>query len=148
MSWATPLVALHLESGADQGVSTWNHSSPRDTTVRRAVREREESASGGWTDTYDVTGADVLQVVDCAAPAGARLTYAVALVRDDVFWDQVNPGRGRGLVWLVGRDGNDDFTADPVGEDGQARMLIRRRHPVGIPEADRPPGGLPDPYAR
>jgi hypothetical protein len=62
----------------------------------------------GWTDTYDLTGADVLQAIDWAQrPAGDGLTYAVALVEDDDTPAERRPGRARGLVWLVGGDGND-----------------------------------------
>ena len=89
--------------------------------------------TGGATATYDVTGADVLQVVDWAqrrATNGA--TYAIALVVDD------RQDR-RGLVWLLGIDGNDGIERDPVGRDRQRRMLLRRDHPVGVPEADRVP---------
>src|SRR4051812_5846008 len=61
----------------------------------------------GATWTYDVTGADVLQVIDWAQrQAGDRLTYAVALVYDDAERERLESGYGRGLVWLVGMDGN------------------------------------------
>jgi hypothetical protein len=33
VSWAAPIVALHLVSGADQSFSTWNHSSSSDTVA-------------------------------------------------------------------------------------------------------------------
>ena len=59
--------------------------------------------TGGATATYDVTGADVLQVVDWAqrrATNGA--TYAIALVVDD------RQDR-RGLVCLLGIDGKDEI---------------------------------------
>jgi len=52
---------------------------------------------------------------------------------------------GRGLVWLVGMDGNDQPT-DPDEETTQQRRLARRRRPVDVPPADRMPPGLPDPY--
>ena len=77
----------------------------------------------GWTDTYDVTGADVLQVIDWAQrQAGDSLTYAVALVLDDPARGQVEGASGRGLVWLVGMDGN-DTTIDPDEAQALDRML-------------------------
>ena len=45
------------------------------------------------TWTYDVTGADGLQVIDWAQrQAGDRLTYAVALVNDDAERERLKPG--------------------------------------------------------
>ncbi len=87
---------------------------------------------GGTTATYDVTGADVLQVLDWAQRrAGASATYSIALVVDE-------PHDGRGLVWLVGMDGN-DWTDEPHDRLVQERMLARRTAPVVVPEADRMP---------
>ena len=66
------------------------------------------TSTGGWTDTYDITGVDVLQAIDWAQrQAGTGFTYAVALVCEDKKQERTNPGFGRGLVWLVGIDGND-----------------------------------------
>ena len=56
------------------------------------------------------------------------------------------PGRGRGLVWLVGMDGNDPAT-DPREDLILQRMLARRRQPVTVPEEDRMPTDVPDPYS-
>jgi hypothetical protein len=67
------------------------------------------------------------------------------LVYDDEREEQRNPGHGRGLVWLVGMDGNDTATG-PQDADKQGRMLARRRDPVVIPAADQTPSGVPDPY--
>jgi hypothetical protein len=106
------------------------------------------TSTGGWTDTYDITGADVLQVIDWAQrQAGDQLAYAVALVRDDEELERTNPGFGRGLVWLVGMDGNDSTDEGSAEREVQRRMLLRRLGPVGIPEMDRAPESLPDPYA-
>ena len=127
----------------DERDSGWELSGPR---FRVYLHGSEESATYGWTDTYDVTGADVLQVIDWAQrQAGDSLTYAVALVYDDEAAEQRNPGHGRGLVWLVGMDGNDTAT-EPGETDKQKRMLARRRDPVGIPSADQTPSGVPEPY--
>ncbi len=129
--------------GVDERDSGWELSGPR---FRVYLHGSEESATYGWTDTYDITGADVLQVIDWAQrQAGDSLTYAVALVHDDEAAEQRNPGHGRGLVWLVGMDGNDAST-EPQEADKQKRMLARRRDPVGIPSADQTPSGVSDPY--
>jgi hypothetical protein len=121
----------------DERDSGWEESAPR---FRVYLHGSNDDSTHGSTDTYDVTGADVLQVIDWAQrQAGDRLTYAVALVRDDVERERLNPGAGRGLVWLVGMDGN-DTTDDQTPERAvQQRMLLRRRAPVGVPAADRAP---------
>jgi hypothetical protein len=101
------------------------------------------STTQGWTATYDVTGADVLQVIDWAQrQAGTSLTFAVALVWDDKSLEASHPGRERGLVWLVGMDGNDEGV-DVRENDAQERMLSRRREPVDIPRRDRMPSSTP-----
>lgn len=128
----------------DERDSGWEDDRPR---FRVYLHGSGETSTGGWTDTYDVTGADVLQVIDWAQrQAGDRLTYAVALVRDDPDEGRRNPGDGRGLVWLVGMDGNDCTDDDPERRAVQQRMLARRRSPVGIPEVDRTPRNVPGPY--
>jgi hypothetical protein len=87
-----------------------------------------------------------VQVIDWAQrQAGDSLTYAVALVNDDKANDQLNPGRGRGLVWLVGMDGNASML-DRSEAEIQRRMLARRREPIIVPSADRMPPDVPDPY--
>ncbi len=123
------------DNGWEQPVSRYRvylHGSGEGTTV-------------GWTDTYDITGADVVQVIDWAQrQAGDSRTYAVALVYDDRAQEDQNPGHGRGLVWLVGMDGNDP----PIREgeaDKQNRMLARRREPITIPVADRTSPDIADP---
>lgn len=128
----------------DERDSSWEDDRPR---FRVYLHGSGETTTGGWTDTYDITGADVLQVIDWAQrQAGDTLTYAVALVRDDVQHEWLNPGHGRGLVWLVGMDGNDNPHDDPVENEIQRRMLARRRDPVVVPAADRAPAEVPSPY--
>jgi hypothetical protein len=128
----------------DERDSSWEDDSPR---FRVYLHGSGQASTSSWTDTYDITGADVLQVIDWAQrQAGDRLTYAVALVRDDLDQERLNPGHARGLVWLVGRDGNDNTESDPQGRLVQQRMLARRQTPVGIPETDRAPRGVASPY--
>ena len=127
----------------DERDSGWENSHPR---FRVYLHGSGPTSTHGWTDTYDVTGADVLQVIDWAQrQAGDSLTYAVALVHDDPARDQLNPGSGRGLVWLVGMDGNTN-PIDTEEAETLDRMLARRREAVGVPLFDRMPAGAPDPY--
>ena len=77
--------------------------------------------------------------------AGDSLTYAVALVQDDKAHEGLNPGHGRGLIWLVGMDGN-DTTTDATEAAIQRRMLARRRAPVVLSREDHMVSGVPDPY--
>jgi hypothetical protein len=63
------------------------------------------------------------------------------LVRDERDVAIAHPGRGRGLVWLVGIDGNQG-ALDPREAEMQNRMLARRQSPVIVPAADRMPAGV------
>lgn len=127
----------------DERDNNWENYHPR---FRVYLHGSGETTTHGWTDTYDITGADVLQVIDWAQrQAGESLTYAVALVYDDRASERLNPGRGRGLVWLVGIDGNTN-ASDPGESQAMQRMVARRRQPVGVPAADRMPPGVPNPY--
>jgi hypothetical protein len=119
----------------DERDSGWEDDRPR---FRVYLHSSGETETYGATSTYDVTGADVLQVIDWAQRrAGDERTYAVALVCDDRRSGEQTPERG--LVWLVGMDGNDSAYDEGV-LPRQQRMLARRRHPVRVPESDRMPG--------
>jgi hypothetical protein len=75
-------------------------------------------------------------VIDWAQlQAGDSLTYAIALVYDDKASEQANAGNGRGLVWLVGMNGNTN--AHPEETAVLNRMLVRRGDRVGVPQSDR-----------
>lgn len=125
--------------GVDERDGGWEDPNPR---FRVYLHGSGATSTMGWTGTYDITGADVLQVIDWAQrQAGDRLTYAVALVRDE------KERSGRGLVWLVGMDGNASTDEGSAEREVQRRMLLRRLGPVGIPQADRAPETLPNPYA-
>lgn len=127
----------------DERDGSWEDDTPR---FRVYLHGSGESWTGGWTDTYDVTGADVVQVIDWAQrQAGTSLTYAVALVYEDQQREHLSPGDGRGLVWLLGMDGN-DHSKSHLDNDKQQRMLTRRREPISVPPADRMPSSVPDPY--
>jgi len=86
---------VHVEP-VDERDSSWEDHRPR---------FRVYLFSGGGpsfaTSTYDVTGAEVLEVVSWAEDqAGDEGLYAVALVGK-------NPRGEKGLTWLVGMDAND-----------------------------------------
>ncbi|MCD4536538.1 hypothetical protein LRP67_20805 [Nocardioides sp. cx-169] len=128
----------------DERDGSWEQDRPR---FRVYLHGSGETETHGWTDTYDITGADVVQVIDWAQrQAGDKLTYAVALVVDDGEQERLNPGTARGLVWLLGADGNDAaHTASDVAV--QRRMLERRREPIVVPVSSRMPAGVVEPYA-
>lgn len=129
----------------DERDNNWECNDPR---FRVYLHGSGETSTSGWTDTYDITGADVLQVIDWAQrQAGDSLTYAVALVWDDEAQEKLNPGGGRGLTWLVGEDGNTNAFEGTREADALRRMLVRRAEPVLVPRADRMPTGVPEPYS-
>ena len=131
-------------SHVDERDNNWELSSP---TFRVYLHGSGPGSTPGFTDTYDITGCDVVQVIDWAQRQAADcLTYAIALVVDDEAEEQRNPGRSRGLIWLVGMDGNDDVRLDDEGAAKQQRMLDRRAHPVKVGEADEMPIDVLDPY--
>jgi hypothetical protein len=115
----------------DERDNNWENNHPR---FRVYLHGSGQSTTHGWTDTYDITGADVLQVIGWWP--SCTTTKPVSSSIQDVPGD---------LVWLVGIDGN---TSAFNSEETQAlqRMLMRRREPVGVPSADRMPPGVPDPY--
>lgn len=124
----------------DERDASWEGPDPR---FRAYLHGSGETETAGRTDTYDITGGDVLQVIDWAQQqAGGKLTYAVALVVEDT----TQPADERqGLVWLLGRDGNDVDT-DPDELTRHQRMLSRRAHPVGVPDFDAVPAAVFSPY--
>ena len=134
----------HIEQ-VDERDSSWEDGHPRFRVYLHHTGD-DPSLLGWATDTYDITGADILQVIDWAQrQAAGTLVYSIALVNDDTDRERLNPGRGRGLVWLVGMDGNDN----PWTEEERAtkqRMLARRREPVRLSAPDLMPPAVPDPY--
>jgi hypothetical protein len=90
-------------------------------------------AAGGdyaVTDTWDITGGDVLEAIRWAQDrAGRDGLYAVAVVRDELnFREDEHPSRG--LVWLVGMDWFDDVAGDVDGQRTKDRMIARRGQAV------------------
>ena len=128
----------------DERDSNWEVPTPR---FRVYLHSSGPDKTYGSTWTYDITGADALQAIDWAQrQAGDRLTDALALVIDDPTEEQRNPGHGRGLVWLVGMDGNDNTEKDPEQRAVQKRMLMRRTKPVVNAPSDTVPPGAFDPF--
>lgn len=120
-----------------------------DPCFRVYLHESGGDTTFGAVATYDITGADVLQVIDWAqtqaegwsrATGGARPTYAIAYVPEGPATSDLDR---RTLVWLLGVDGNDSVQGEQL--IAQRRMLQRRTDPVGIPEADRARPGPPPP---
>jgi len=121
----------------DERDSSWEDVRPR---FRVYLHSSGPHSTCGSTWTYDVTGADVLQVIDWAQKRAAPdRTYAVALVLDRALL----PGEEaeRGLVWLVGLDGNTNAW-DEAEADMLQRMLRRREQPVVVPPADAVPSDV------
>ena len=88
----------------DERDNGWENEDP---TFRVYLQTPGGAGASANTETYDITGADILQVIEWArGQAGSERSCAVALVYDDAHLEQVNPGAGRGLVWLFGRDAN------------------------------------------
>ncbi|MFB9763703.1 hypothetical protein ACFFOS_04835, partial [Nocardioides kongjuensis] len=103
-------------TAVDERSSSWEDDRPRFRVYVQDTGRPADVRASATTWTYDVTGADVLQVVDWAQreATGSR-TYAIALVVDE----------GRGLVWLVGADANSTSHV-PAEVDAQRRMRARR----------------------
>ena len=119
----------------DERDSSWEDDQPTFRVYLHPDATADTTVSS--TATYDITGADVLQVIDWAQEHVGDGVYAVALVREDADRETQNPDYGRGLVWLVGRDGNGWPGIDASETHALDRMLERRTVRVGIPEADR-----------
>ena len=108
--------------------SAWEDPHPR---IRVYLHSSRETTTRGLTDTFDITGANVLQVIDWAQrQAGDRLTYAVALVRDDADMERHNPGRA--VAWCGPWAWTATTTRGPTPQSQlwQQRMLERVRQLV------------------
>lgn len=100
----------------------------------------------GTTWTCDVTGAEALQVIDWAQrQAGDRLTCAVALVYDDAERERLNPGHGRGLVWLVWAWTATRPRSTPVRRPHCSACSAGGHSESASPPETMPPG-VPDPF--
>jgi len=119
----------------DERDSGWEKSGPR---FRVYLQTRPEPGYGSATSTHDIEGADVTEAIAWAEAQVAQseddLVYSVALVYDDRAMEQLSPGRGRGLVWLLGGDVNDigapsatiSTTTVHIEEDDLSRPEVQR----------------------
>jgi hypothetical protein len=118
----------------DEADMEWEDDRPR---FRVYLFEGPVHAPGAVVDTYDITEADVFEVVRWAQEqAGDDHPYAVALVRDE--WEPPKADgrrKSRGLVWLVGQDLNDQVTTEAERRCVQ-RMMARRGRRVVLDETD------------
>ena len=91
----------------DERNSSWEDNHPR---FRVYLHHTGDAPSlPGWsTDTYDITDADILQVIDWRSDRPRVPCLLDRLVNDDADRERSNPSHGRGLIWLVGMDGNDE----------------------------------------
>ena len=96
---------------------------------------------------HETTGVEAIEGAHRPARAGGGsgrrrvVPRALALVRDDAEMERVNPGHGRGLIWLVGTDGNANTEDYPEEQAVQRRMLLRRTQAILVPVADTMPSG-------
>lgn len=111
--------------GIDERDSGWEDHSP---CFRVYLFDNEGHDESSWsTETYDITGADVFEVVEWASEHAGDGAYAVALVHDET-----NPPPGstpRGLVWLVGHDANGRPLS--TSEQHLADRMHQRRRQAG-----------------
>jgi hypothetical protein len=112
----------------DERDSSWEDDAPR---FRVYLFDRGRCGGDyAVTDTWDITGADVLEAIRWAQDrAGRDGLYAVAVVREELkFREDEHPSRG--LVWLVGMDWFDDVAEDVDGQRTKDRMIARRGQAV------------------
>jgi len=107
----------------DERDSSWEDPAPR---FRVYLYEDHRGSYG--TRTYDITGADVLEVIQWAQDnvRGEDGLIAVALV-DSHHHAEESPG----LVWLLGSD--DVYSSEPTDAQRAVldRMRIRGTRPLG-----------------
>jgi len=104
--------------GVDERTSQWESDEP---TFRVYLFSGGRSGRSWTTGTYDITDADVVQVLGWAQEqVGPEDLFAVALVSLDAKGEL-------GLTWLTGLDAND---ADAESREGFTRMRERRGRPV------------------
>ncbi|MBO0879710.1 MAG: hypothetical protein J2P17_04935 [Mycobacterium sp.] len=110
--------------GVDERDSSWEAHQTRFRVYLFSGGDDERRVS--WaTDTYDITDAEVLDVIRWAQDkAGPDGLYAVALVQEKALYGHRPPSRG--LIWLVGGD----VHSDPWDER-QAHMLAAMRQRRG-----------------
>jgi hypothetical protein len=135
----------HIEIDAvDERDSSWEEAAPR---FRVYLHSSGAETTYGTTWTYDITGADVLQVIDWGAASGRGPAHLCRRSRARRrIQGTAQLGQGRGLVWLVGMDGSDTTDDDSRERIVQQGMLRRRTQPIVVPAADAMPTGVAEPF--
>jgi hypothetical protein len=110
----------------DERDSSWEEQEP---TFRVYVFRGGEQPDRSWTTwTYDVVGADLIQVTQWAQhEVGDSGLYAVALVSHRASSTDQEPAKG--LVWLIGSDVNSEPLSEPEAA-AQERMRTLRGKPI------------------
>lgn len=115
--------------------SFWELDTPR---FRVDLHGSEANTTYGSSGTYDIIGADVLRAIDRAnaervvsSPTRSRSRSKAPSKRSQ------SRSHGRGLIWLVDRDGNDVPHDEPALAEAQEQMPSRRNDPVRGPAAHR-----------
>jgi hypothetical protein len=127
--------SVHIEP-VDERDGSWEDDHPRFRVYLFESGERIiQGAPTSWTvSTYDIDGADVLEVIRWAQSQVADDgLYAVALVGER---ESQAPQHRRGLSWLVGRDAN-DTPEDWAERRTYERMKTRRGRTIVQPESPR-----------
>jgi len=115
----------------DERNSDWEDAAPR---FRVYLFKRGRGENYAVTDTWDITGADVLEALRWAQDrAGQDALYALGVVRDELkFREDAHPSRG--IVWLVGMDWFDAVQGDVNAQRTKDRMIARRGKAVVLTE--------------
>lgn len=90
----------------DERDSRWEEHSPTFRVYVQSTSDRNSSAS---TSTFDVSGVDIEGAIRLArGMCGPRDHISIALVRDNADHSTEGGQVGRGLVWLLGQDRNEN----------------------------------------
>lgn len=79
----------------------------------------KEPGPGYSIVTFDITGATFAEAMRWAEDEASDRMYSIALVSDNVQ-------NGRGLVWLIGHDANDNLNPYSEDEDDETEIRLRR----------------------
>ena len=110
-------------SEVDERDSSWEKYDP---VFRVYLFRRGEHLTSSWsTWTYDVDGADLLEVAHWAqTEVGDSGLYAIALVSGETLGGP----SGQGIVWLIGSDANDEpHTEQETAAHERMRTLRGRK---------------------
>lgn len=114
----------------DERDSNWEDMQPR---FRVYLHKPWGNSVSYSTDAVDLVGFDVLQAIDWAQSRAEGDQWALALVGGN--YDDEDR---RGLIWLVGMDGNDTPTNDHEAQI-KSRMVSRANKRIVVPALDKSP---------